>query len=69
MTGRQLKPETEVRSLRREVKELRLANLRMEKETDAYRTRAAVADASVSEWKERFDQLLKCMSKSSSKVK
>jgi len=62
---RVLKPETEIRNLRREVSELRKEKIslrtditRFRREADLYLTRALAAEKKVSEWEERFDALL-----------
>jgi hypothetical protein len=51
--------ETEVKSLRREVKRLKAELADARASANEYRPRASRAEAEVSEWKKRFDLLLK----------
>lgn len=67
---RTMKPETEIRELKREVKRLRAlcvdsqdVNREERQATQIYRERASKAERDVAEWKRRFDILLsKCRS-------
>ena len=52
-------PETELRNLRREFKELRTDWRDARAASDAYRARATKAEQEIVEWKRRFDALLK----------
>jgi molecular chaperone GrpE (heat shock protein) len=61
-----LKPETEIRNLKRQVKDWQKAEWRvraelnkLRTEVDAYRARATKAEQECAEWKARFDVLLR----------
>lgn len=53
-----MKPETEIRNLKRDVKSLRYELKLADENTRAYRARATKAEQEVAEWKARFDALL-----------
>ena len=55
---RQLKPETEIRNLRRELKRLQNELYFMTRDSKVFRDRTSKAEAAVLEWKTRFDALL-----------
>lgn len=57
--ARGLKPETEIRNLRRELKRTENWLKRAEHERDAYRARATQAEQQAADWRRRFDELLK----------
>lgn len=56
-----MKPETEIRNLKRELRTTGEDYRVLRVERDAYRSRATKAEQDAAEWKKRFDELLsKC---------
>ena len=53
-----MKPETEIRNLKRELKDALSALSRRITEVGEYRVRATKAEQECAEWKRRFDMLL-----------
>ncbi len=54
-----MKAETQIRNLRREMKEEHRRCVEATKERDIYRSRATKAEQEGAEWKARFDVLLR----------
>lgn len=56
-----MKPETEIRNLKRDIKERHRTYLDAMEERNLYRARVTKAEQEAAEWKRRFDELLsKC---------
>lgn len=52
-------PQTEIRTLKRELNYLRQDNQRLKADCIKFRERATKAEQEVAEWKQRFDALMK----------
>lgn len=53
-----MKPETEIRNLKRDIKRWYAERETLRTERESYRIRATKAEQEVAEWKRRFDALL-----------
>lgn len=56
--GRVASAETQLRRMKRELQEAKVARHQMMGQRDAYRARATKAEQETAEWKNRFDALL-----------
>lgn len=54
-----MKPETEIRNLKRELKDTQGRLRAIEQQRDDYRSRATQAEQQAADWRRRFDELLK----------
>lgn len=54
-----MKPETEIRNLKRQLKDEVAVAWTMRQQVEHYRVRAMKAEQELAEWKERFDVLLR----------